>query len=228
MKSPTSLRAIPVFLAAALCVFSACSPDDDEPVPPASGGTPTGGVPSGDHAVFTMDGTTITVLASGTNILSVFSSAAQSGGIYQENQGTTVASTGGIPQHPLSWARVKEIDVSMSPTNTPSEAEIEALYQVQSYPFGKSINEVGAANAMDGVVVNYFDTVTNVSWSSDKGTGDQTGSSFAIVSRTPLSEPGLFGQYNVRVEFACKLYDDNGNVKTLTNCSMRGKAGRFY
>jgi len=227
MKNLTSLRSIPVVLAAMLFVATGCNSDDDDQVTPPGGGTPTGGVPSGDHATFTLDGQLITISISGNTVMSTFASSAQSGGIYQENQGTTVASLTGIPPQGINWARLKEIDISASSTGYPTNAAIDAMFQVQSYPYGKSINEVGAANSMDGVRVAYYGT-DQVEWATDKGTANQTGSTFSIVSITPLSTPTQVANYSILVEFSCKLYDDNGNVKTLTDGSMRGKAVLYY
>ncbi len=227
MKNLTALRSIPVLLAAMLFVVTGCNPDNDDPVAPSGGGTPASSVPSGDHAQFTLDGQTITINASSTTVMSAFIATAQSDGIYQENQGTTVASVNGIPPQGISWARIKEIDVSAAPYGDPTDAEIDAMFQVQSYPYGKSINEVGSANSMDGVTVSYFGS-DQVEWASDKGTGAQDGSTFSIVSRTPLTTSTWAGNYNVLVQFACKLYDGNGNVKTVTNGSMRGKAVLYY
>ena len=226
MKNLTSLRSIPVVLAVMLFVVTGCSPDDDDPATPSGGGTPTGGVPSGDHAMFTLDGQPITISISGNTVMSAFYSSAQSGGIYQENQGTTVASIG-IPPQAINWARMKEIDVSASSNGSPTNADIDAMFQVLPYTYGKSINEVGAANSMDGVRVAYYGT-DQVGWATDKGTADQTGSTFSIVSKTPLPNPTIFGNYSILVEFSCKLYDDNGNMKTLTDGSMRGKAVLYY
>jgi hypothetical protein len=102
------------------------------------------------------------------------------------------------------------------------------MFQTTSYPYGKSINEVGAANSMDGVRVTYIGT-DDVEWSTDKGSGDQTGSTFTIVSKTPLPNiPSPYGNYSILVQFSCKLYDGNGNVKNLTNGSMRGKPVLYY
>ncbi len=227
MKNLTSFRSIPVVLATMLFVVTGCSPDDDDPATPSGGGTPTGGVPSGDHAMFTLDGQPMSISISGNTVMSVFASSAQSGGIYQENQGTTVASLTGIPPQGINWARLKAIDVSSSPSGYPTNAEIDAMFQVLSYPYGKSINEVGAANSMDGVRVSYYGT-DQVEWATDKGTADQTGSTFSIISKTPLPNPTQVANYSILVEFSCKLYDDNGNMKTLTDGSMRGKAVLYY
>jgi hypothetical protein len=80
---------------------------------------------------------------------------------------------------------------------------------------------------MDGVRVSYYGT-DQVEWATDKGTADQTGSTFSIISRTPLPNPTQVANYSILVEFSCKLYDDNGNMMTLTDGSMRGKAVLYY
>ena len=90
----------------------------------------------------------------------------------------------------------------------PSPAENEAMLSLGSYPWGNSSSPV------DGAFVWWVDD-QEVFWSSDGGTGDQTGSNFTI---TQLNSNGL-GDANstMKITFNCILYDGCGASKTLTN-----------
>lgn len=70
-----------------------------------------------------------------------------------------------------------------------------------------------------GINILYSDN-KGVVWQTFRGTADQTGSYFTITAvKTVQANPVVC---MVTASFACKLYDGNGNVLTLTN----GK-GRF-
>lgn len=62
----------------------------------------------------------------------------------------------------------------------------------------------------------YWSDASGTLWTSYFGTANQTGSTFSIVEK---KEETLGGNFFVKVHatFSCKLYDDNGNSKTLTN-----------
>ncbi len=66
---------------------------------------------------------------------------------------------------------------------------------------------------LNGVEITWYDN-DRKEWSTSKGTGVQTGSSFEITDVTNSSyEDG----YKVRILFTCTLYDGNGNSKKVTN-----------
>lgn len=73
--------------------------------------------------------------------------------------------------------------------------------------------------AQNGVEINWKDT-NGTHWSTSKGNGDQSGSFFKITSAKEESD--LRGLRNIKVKstFNCKLYDDNGNMLTLTSGEM--------
>ena len=79
--------------------------------------------------------------------------------------------------------------------------------------FSNTFNYTDLGN--DGITILWGDEA-NVDWTTDSGSGDQTGSAFTITS--VVDEPGQ-ANYTVRVTatFNCKLYDGLGNSKTLTN-----------
>jgi hypothetical protein len=83
---------------------------------------------------------------------------------------------------------------------------------------------VGEMSGIDGVYVWYQDENLTI-WQSDYGSGDQTGSTFNIVETIVLPGASSSSRQNHLIsaaEFSCKVYDGNGNSKTITNCILRG------
>lgn len=69
------------------------------------------------------------------------------------------------------------------------------------------------AGALNGIVIAYYDS-NNERWSTDQGSGDQTGSIFTI---TEIKTNNVFDYtVTVRVTFNCKVYNNTGQSKTLT------------
>lgn len=92
-----------------------------------------------------------------------------------------------------------------------------SLFTIGSKSYGKEKTQT--TNAVEGALVSY--TVNGVEWSSNLGTSDQTGSTFAItefVNNTDGASKKI-----VAGTFSCKLYDGLGGVKTLTNGKFRGR-----
>jgi hypothetical protein len=73
---------------------------------------------------------------------------------------------------------------------------------------------------INGIVIEHKDD-SGVMWASDKGSANQTGSVFTIVSSKQVFS---FGDQQMKIyaTFNCKVYDDNGNSKTLTNGKFVG------
>jgi hypothetical protein len=76
----------------------------------------------------------------------------------------------------------------------------------------------------DGVSLSWTDENGN-HWSTYNIPGDQTGSSFTIISAEDVNGLGIY-HIRVKAKFNCKLYDVNGNVKTLTNGIYVGYFGK--
>lgn len=70
------------------------------------------------------------------------------------------------------------------------------------------------ATLQNGVEVFMVDNL-GVTWSTKNGSADQTGSTFKILERVAGEFNGDF-LVKVKVSVSCKLYDNSGNVKTLT------------
>ncbi|MEO8148935.1 MAG: hypothetical protein ABI723_14915 [Bacteroidia bacterium] len=66
-----------------------------------------------------------------------------------------------------------------------------------------------------GVELYYF--IGGVKWSTELGSGLQTGSSFKITDRKKVWLPTGDRGITVLINFNCILYDGNGNSKTVTD-----------
>jgi PKD repeat protein len=73
-------------------------------------------------------------------------------------------------------------------------------------------------NALNGIEITHNDGLKT--WSTSNGSADQSGSSFVISS---ITEETLLGNYYIRVSgsFNCRLYDDAGNVKTISSATFK-------
>jgi hypothetical protein len=98
-------------------------------------------------------------------------------------------------------------------------SEIEPLYHTGKYTFGRE----GKNNipAQDGVVVYYVDA-NKTYWSTDQGSGDQTGSNLEILEHNPNYDN--FSLHISKVKFNCKLYDGKGNTIVLTDGETKGRS----
>lgn len=68
----------------------------------------------------------------------------------------------------------------------------------------------------------------NKLWGTEYGSGDQTGSSFKIISVEEDYDPTVLYALKVKMQFTCKLYkEDTGEMKQLTNGEMVGAFARF-
>lgn len=100
---------------------------------------------------------------------------------------------------------------------TASNADFKNFFAPGDYSF--------SAGAKDGVSVGWVDE-NGTDWESDKGSGDQTGSNFKIVSVEDYQD--IIDYYiKVKVQFNCKVYDDSGHTKTITNATFVGSFGKI-
>lgn len=74
-------------------------------------------------------------------------------------------------------------------------------------------------NNVDGIVIEHTDA-SGTLWTTDKGNALQTGSVFKIETVKEID--ANYQQMKIYATFNCKLYDDNGNSKTLTNGKFVG------
>jgi hypothetical protein len=82
-------------------------------------------------------------------------------------------------------------------------------------------------NVADGVSIGWSDP-NGVEWGTSYGTGDQTGSTFTIISNEDVIDLTNTFYLKTKVQFKCKLYNKNtGEVKTVTNGEMVGSFGQI-
>jgi hypothetical protein len=87
-----------------------------------------------------------------------------------------------------------------------------------------STNPYAPARSKDGIIVSYTDE-KGVKWSSNAGSADQTGSSFRIVNSR---EETYFDDLYIKayIQFSCKVYSSDGEVKTISNAKFVGHFNR--
>jgi hypothetical protein len=101
----------------------------------------------------------------------------------------------------------------------PGNDYVEGLYRVGEYPFAKQTETQEA----DGVVILYTD-IAGVEWASNRGSADQTGSHFEIVSHELINHSKY--KYETEAVFNCKLYTEDGKEMMLTNGRINSRSVR--
>lgn len=92
------------------------------------------------------------------------------------------------------------------------------LYALKSYNYGARVANSNQRTGVDGAIVYYTDN-NGVYWATDLGTADQTGSTFEITENLGASGDA---KSIIKATFSCKLYNDAGGMKILTNGEFRG------
>ena len=180
---------------------------------------PAAGITSKYWIQYTLDGSQVTIedgKNSYSNAASYSSSSSSCNSGYSdvELSGCFFIATqliSGNVKNAIYVTLTKEFPDSVS---TPTDVELNAMATVGSYNYFEcSASSVGAE-------VWYVDG-NGIYWNSTAGTADQTGSTFALtkVTNDPSYNPNTGGYYNkltVEGNFSCKVYDGNGNFKTIT------------
>ena len=100
-------------------------------------------------------------------------------------------------------------------------SEVESMFSVKSYNFGKR-SYSSDEYVVDGVVVYYVDN-DGIEWATDKGSAVQTNSSFAIVEHID-NTVDYYSEKISKAKFQCTLYNDSGESKSLANGEIRGRS----
>ena len=96
--------------------------------------------------------------------------------------------------------------INSNPDSTQSFATLDSILSAgASFKYGK--------NDTLGVVIRWIDPQGKL-WTTNAGSGDQTGSNFTITE-SKAQPPTTF--VNITASFNCILYDSAGNAKKLTN-----------
>lgn len=107
-----------------------------------------------------------------------------------------------------------------------TNAQFKAFFNPGTYPYTSGPDSDPYKNG-DGVYIDWVDKQGNL-WSTIDGTGDQTGSTFKIISVG--DEPDALNNYYIKVkmQFNCKLYKEStGEMIQLTNGEMVGLFGKI-
>jgi hypothetical protein len=199
-----------ILLMAGLLSVTSCKKDKDkEPTPtPMPTPTPTAlTINSSYRATYSLDGTAVSNVYgdAGFNM-----SYGAGGGISSDGiNPSTRYFDGSVTDANDKGITITKGTLSVASGGYPSDTAFRAFFPAGSY----SYSPAGAVNPA-GIVVGYYDGTTF--WTTDKGTANQTGSAFSIVASQNVTGRSDYTM-KVYATFNCKLYDGNGNVKTLTS-----------
>lgn len=96
-----------------------------------------------------------------------------------------------------------------------NNTEFITFFNLGDYPY------TSTPSTSDGVNISWYDQ-TGTEWSTQNAPADQAASTFKVVN---VGEVSGSSPYIVIItfNFTCKLYDQSGNVKTLTNGIFKGE-----
>lgn len=103
-----------------------------------------------------------------------------------------------------------------------TDAKFKAFFPIGEQPYAPK-----GLGSQNGIVVGWTDPDGQF-WTTNSGTGDQTGSTFKIISVTDSYD--VIGTYyiEVKMQFECKLYNSQtGAEKKLTKGEMVGLFGKI-
>ena len=181
----------------------ACKKEETTTTPTPTPTTPTASF----YCTATINGQAVSLLdKTGTKVFSGIELSLSSGNNSQYFEGSCYIDT-------VSYNSQYAIGIYKKFTvTTPTADQIKAMLGVRTFTY--SLN-----SAADGAFFSYTDA-NNVTWSTQKG--DQTGSTFRITEY--ITDPTGLCPMIAKYEFSCKIYDGNGNSKTVTNGVWRSRA----
>lgn len=101
-----------------------------------------------------------------------------------------------------------------------TDAQFRAFFSAGTRNYTKDFS------VADGVSIGWKDP-NGVYWQTNYGTGDQTGSTFSIVSIEDARDLTGTLYLKTKIRFTCKLYNEAGEVKTVTKGEMVGSFGKI-
>ncbi len=130
--------------------------------------------------------------------------------VVQKNKGTFVLKNSGGIMFVFDTTKVLNNDAYRS------------LIKVKSYTYGKIARDSSGQviNGLNGARIFFYDT-NGVKWASDKASGDQAGSTFSVTEYSDLAVEGSLKK--IKANFSCKLYNDLGQVMTVSNGAFSGR-----
>lgn len=110
------------------------------------------------------------------------------------------------------------IDIEKGTTANADSAAFHNYFAPGTYPYS-----AGSAN---GIVVSYWDAA-GTKYTTDQGSGSQTGSTFQILENYYIDLMGDI-YVNAKVSFSCKVYSSSGAVKNITDGSGVFTFNKYY
>jgi hypothetical protein len=104
-------------------------------------------------------------------------------------------------------------------SNPPTKNEIKSIFHQGTYSYGSS----DFYNLVDGVEIRYIDE-NGMEWTTK---GDQTGSLFQVNSHT-TNISDSYTPFVTEGNFTCKLYNNLGQSKLLTEGIFKGRTVVYY
>jgi hypothetical protein len=208
MKKTKSILAL-VLLAS---VFTFCKKDDPAPEPepePVAPVNPGIGVNSTYQTEFTLDGTNYKYEVGKDSILSTKTNDKVQVSISSKKAVYHSAFVYGVKQKPRF--KVSKSWLTINDDAYPAEQSFRNYFMPSAVGF--------STGNVDGIRLSWIDA-TGKEWATDKSSGDQSTSEFKIVANKEVKN--AYQEMIIYATFNCKLYDDNGASKTLTNGKFVG------
>ena len=103
-----------------------------------------------------------------------------------------------------------------------SDSAFKAFFKPGTYPYAPI-----SLSSVDGIYISWMDK-SGANWATDEGTGDQTGSTFKILSVAEERDVRGILYVRVKMQFNCKLYKEGtGEMRLLTNGEFVGLFGKI-
>jgi hypothetical protein len=104
-----------------------------------------------------------------------------------------------------------------------SDSAFKAFFKPGTYPYAP----ISPLTSVDGIYISWMDK-TGANWITDGGTGNQTGSTFKILSVSEERDVRGILYLRVKMQFNCKLYKEGtGEMRPLTNGEFVGLFGKI-
>jgi len=211
MKSGIKIAVLVSLFATLLLATVGCKKKDSNPKTP----TPTPNVPTPvvidiNHdavAQYSVEGAGFSYPSNG-----IEGGMTSSASLASSMTGTSYASYGSFfSDDAATYFGVEKGTIYTPGIGRPSEEAFRAFFAVGNVNY--------SPNNLDGIMIEHR-AADGTMWTTDKGTADQTGSLFKIEAVKETNDS--YQNIKVYATFNCKLYDDNGNSKTLTNGKFVG------
>ena len=195
-------------LLGASLMLASCAKKDNTPSSSSTNTNNSGiNINSTPQFTATINGSNVS-LVSGSTYSSGVSSSKQMGGTGATNNYEEPSTSIGNPNTNQPYLTINKGTITFPLLSSmPDTVTYYAFFAPKSYPY--------SINYTNGIEVDWIDANGNI-YNTSMGTGDQTGSTFAITAEKAVD---LLGNYYVKVviNFSCTLYNSSGTAIKLTN-----------